>query len=93
MSPESESVEAPIAPEEVLSAHKILKQAADLVDSGEVESVTVYLNRRDETYQTLQSSTDSRLKEAGLLVEMIMERLGFVTRYTVQAMIDEAVGR
>lgn len=92
MTPESpvETIETPLPPEEVLEAHRILKMAGALVDSGEVESVVVYLNRRDDCYQTLMSAGPSRLQEAGLLLELACERLGFVAKHTVEQMIAEA---
>jgi hypothetical protein len=84
----AETVEAPVEPEEILESRKLLVRAGELLDSGEVESVSIYINRRDGCYQTLQAATPSRLQEAGMLMEMIVNRLGFVDRDTVQAMID-----
>lgn len=80
-----------IEPEEIIEARKVLNSAIKLVESGEVECVSVYLQRRDDTYQTLQSQAPSRLYNAGMLLEMACERLGFVSRSDVQAMIDEAI--
>lgn len=92
LTPEStvEQLETPLEPEEITSARKMLDQARNLIDSGEVESLSIFLQRRDDTYQTLQSSPPSRLFAAGMLLEMAIARLGFVDRDDVAKMIADA---
>ena len=77
-------------PQEVLVQREVLASVKELVDGGEVEAISVYIHHRSGGYRILQSESPDRHMDAGILLEMAVERLGFVHKEDVQGMIDEA---
>lgn len=66
-------------PEEIRDCLKLLDDVKTRVLSGEVESMSIYLDHRDECYQLYQTRGVSRHIDAGRLLEAAMKRLGFAT--------------
>lgn len=65
-------------PEEVKQCLEILERATTMVKRGEVEALSIYVDRRDECYETLQSrGSVSRQEDAGRMLEFMMRRLGY----------------
>lgn len=77
-------------PEDVRVQREILSKLGEMIDRGEVEAVSVYVHHRGGGYRILQSGSPDRHTDAGILLEMAVERLGFVDRETVRQMIEEA---
>jgi hypothetical protein len=70
--------ETPPEPESVQAVRNTLKRIEGLLDAGEVESISVYVERRDGCYQNFQTQTDvGRHEDAGRLLELTLLRLGF----------------
>lgn len=76
----NEELERPAEPEEVRESRHVLKQALEAVDTGMVMSVSIYMDRVDNTYTVIQSQTSNRLEQAGALLKLACSRLGFVRR-------------
>lgn len=64
-------------PEEIKECLGLLDKARDLVIRGEIESLSIYMDRRDDCYQTLQSRGVSKHEDAGRILEFALQRLGF----------------
>lgn len=65
-------------PEEIKQCLEILDRARELVIKGEVEALSIYVDRRDDCYETLQSRGPvSRQEDAGRMLEFMMRRLGY----------------
>lgn len=79
-------------PESVIACRKALAKMSDMVDAGEVESISAYVEMRDGTsYRTFQTTAPGRLEDAGKLLELAMMRLGFVDKFDVEQMIQKAL--
>lgn len=76
-------------PEEIRDARALLVKCGELIDSGSVESVSIYVQHRDGCYRMLQSRSDNKHEEAGMLMELAMLRLGFVDRGRVEQIIED----
>jgi len=82
-------VEAPLDPEAIAEARKIVSSLITMIDSGQVDQIAVYVGRRDGSYQTMQNRNNGRHEDAGRLLEMEVLRLGFMQREDIVNLINE----
>lgn len=64
-------------PEAIQETRKVVGSLLKLIDAGEVEAVSIYVQRRDGCYQNMQSQSVSRHEDAGRILELAVLRLGF----------------
>jgi hypothetical protein len=93
----SESIEQVIAeieasgiqePESVRDSRVIVGNLIDLLDRGEIESISVYIGMRDGTYRNMQSAGPSRHEDAGRILELAMMRLNFAQKWDLEPSDD-----
>lgn len=67
-------------PECITEARTIVAEIQELIDSGDLEEISVYVAHRDGTYRAMQSRNNGRHEDAGRIFELAIRRLGFVQR-------------
>lgn len=75
--PVEQKSEACPEPETVQGARKIVDKLNRMIDAGEVESLSVYVEARGGGYMNFQSAAVSRHEDAGRMLELMLLRLGF----------------
>jgi hypothetical protein len=88
---ESPEVEQIPEPKVIQDARQLIEKLTDLVNRGEVEAISCYVENRDGGYRNLQVGSPSRHEDAGRILELAMIRLGFSQKEDVLDMIDEAL--